>query len=178
MAWHLWERPIGSADWAILRTECLAATGPEVAQVVTDDLILRAVRRLGLPRLTVHVQPAQETLVNLETIFYTDPPEWTRTVELLGYSVDVEATVDSYRWSFGDGATMSTSGPGAPYPSKDIVHAYGDAHVAVSPRVDVEYVIRYRVDDGTWQTVDETVPASGYPIPLDIREATALLVGD
>jgi hypothetical protein len=86
--------------------------------------------------------------------------------------------VDLYNWTFGDGATLSTSGPGAPYPSKDIVHAYADAHVTVSPRVDVEYAIRYRVDDGAWQTVDEAVPASGYPVSLEIREATALLVGN
>jgi hypothetical protein len=179
LRWTLWGRRLDPpGDWVVLSTSCIGDTPPGAEPVVTDGLVLQAVRRLGLPRLTVHVQPEQATLVNLETIFYTDPPEWTRTVQLLGYSVDVEATVDSYSWTFGDGATMSTSGPGAPYPSKDIVHAYADAHVTVSPRVDVEYAIRYRVDDGEWRTVAETVPASGYPVSLEIREATALLVGD
>ena len=140
--------------------------------------MLQAVRRLGLPRLTVQVQPADETLVNFETIFYATPPEWERTVQLLGYTVDVEATVDSYDWAFGDGAAMSTSGPGAPYPAKDIVHEYADAHVTVQPRVDVAYAIRYRVDGGAWQTIAETVPATGYPVDLQIREATPVLVGD
>jgi hypothetical protein len=144
---------------------------------VTDGLVLEAVRRLGLPRLTVQVQPERETLVNLKTIFYAEPPTWTNTVQLLGYSVDVEATVVSYNWAFGDGAEMTTSEPGAPYPAMDIVHEYSDAHVTVRPRVDVSYAIRYRVDGGAWQTVDETVQATGYSVSLGIREGSPLLVG-
>jgi hypothetical protein len=116
-------------------------------------------------------------LVNLETIFYAEPPAWTNTVQLLGYSVDVEAAVAAYKWAFGDGSEMTTSEPGAPYPAMDIVHEYSDAHVTVRPRVDVSYRIRYRVDGGAWQTVDETVEAMGYSVPLQVREGSPLLVG-
>jgi hypothetical protein len=59
----------------------------------------------------------------------------------------------------------------------DIVHEYSDAHVTVRPRVDVSYRIRYRVDGGAWQTVDETVEAMGYSVPLQVREGSPLLVG-
>ncbi len=140
--------------------------------------MLNEVRRLGLPRLTVKVQPAGETLVNLDTIFYAKPPQWSRTVQLLGYTVDVQASPASYSWSFGDGASTTTSGPGAPYPATDIVHAYDDAGVQVRPAVGVDYQVRYRVDGGAWQTIEETVPAAGYPIDLVVREATPVLVGD
>jgi hypothetical protein len=123
------------------------------------------------------VQPRRETLVNLETIFYAEPPVWTNTVQLLGYSVDVEATVASYNWSFGDGAEMTTNEPGAPYPAMDVVHEYRDAHVTVRPRVDVSYRVRYRVDGGAWQSVDEMVDATGYSVALEVREGSPLLVG-
>ncbi len=124
------------------------------------------------------MQPAGETLVNLETIFFAREPQWARTVQLLGYTVDIEAAPATYAWSFGDGATIESQSPGAPYPSDDIVHAYADAHVTVRPSVDVAYEIRYRVDGGAWQTIDETVPAAGYPVDLVVREATPLLVGN
>ena len=176
--WNLWARRLDPPGaWAIVDTECIADAPPGAEPIVTDGLVLQTVRRLGLPRLTVHVQPAGETLVNLETIFYATPPEWARTVTLLGYTVDIEASADSYTWTFGDGATTSTAEPGAAYPAGDIVHEYADAHVTVRPRVDVTYVIRWRVDGGAWQTVAETVPATGYPVALQIREATAVLVG-
>jgi len=179
VAWSLWAKPIDApeSNWSIVGQDCLEDAPPGAPPTVTDGDVLAAVRRLGLPRLTVQVQPAGETLVNFETIFFAEPPEWARTVQLLGYSVDIEATVGSYDWMFGDGTTAATTTPGAPYPSTDVVHQYADAHVTVRPRVDVDYEIRYRVDGGQWLTIDETVPAQGYATDLLIREATAVLVG-
>ncbi len=188
--WNLWARqvtdangePTPDARWQIVATECYTGT-PQAPQVapqpqVTDGLVLQAVRRLGLPRLTVQVQPADETLVNFDTIFYAEPPSWARTVQLLGFTVDVEAAPTGYAWRFGDGETATTQTPGSPYPAKDVTHAYTDAGVSVQPRVDTAYEIRYRVDGGGWQTIAETVPAAGLPVDLLIREATPVLVGD
>lgn len=188
--WNLWARqvtdangePTATARWQIVLTECY--TGPPPASQaapqpqVTDALVLQAVRRLGLPRLTVQVQPSDETLVNFDTIFFAEPPTWARTVQLLGFTVDVDATPTGYDWRFGDGETATTQTAGAPYPAKDITHAYTDAGVRVQPRVDTAYEIRYRVDGGGWQTIAETVPAAGLPVALRIREATPVLVGD
>lgn len=179
MRWTLWGRTIRPPGaWGILGTACLGDEPPGAPPVLTDQDVLNAVRRLGLPRLTIQVQPAEETLVNFETIFYANEPQWVRTVTLLGYTVDIEAEVTSYDWLFGDGTTTSTATPGAPYPAKDVVHEYTDAHVRMQPRVDVAYEITYRVDGGEWQTIDETVPAQGYATELLIREATPILVGD
>jgi len=187
--WTLWARQLTSASgepvqatWQPVLTECYTGPppAPEAAPQpqVTDALVLQAVRRLGLPRLTVQVQPSDETLVNFDTIFYAEPPSWARTVQLLGFTVDVDATPTGYDWRFGDGETATTQTAGAPYPAKDITHAYTDAGVRVQPRVDTAYEIRYRVDDGGWQTIAETVPAAGLPVALRIREATPVLVGD
>ena len=188
--WNLWARqvtnfsgePTPTARWQIVLTECYSGTPPAPQAApqpqVTDALVLQAVRRFGLPRLTVQVQPSDETLVNFDTIFYAEPPSWARTVQLLGFTVDVEATPTVYDWRFGDGETATTQTPGAPYPAKDITHAYTDAGVKVQPRVDTAYAIRYRVDGGSWQTITETIPAAGLPVSLRIREATPVLVGD
>ena len=187
--WTLWAQqitdengePTPDAQWEPIATECYAAQPPAPAAdpgpQVTDALVLEAVRRLGLPRLEVQVQPSDDTLVNLETIFFAEPLKWQRTVDLLGFVVDVEAEPVSYDWHYGDGESKSSTDPGAPYPATDITHVYSEAGVVVRPRVDVAYQVRYRVDGGEWQSVAETVPAAGVPVALRIREATALLVG-
>ena len=141
-------------------------------------MVLNALRQMGLPSLETVTQPEDKTLVNFETIFYTQPQEFTRTVTLLGQSVDVEATASQYTWHHGDGTTVTTSSPGAPYPSKEITHSYTDAHVTVAPSVDVTYTARFRVEGGGWQDIGETVTIAGPPTALRISEATALLSGD
>lgn len=189
MRWWLWARQVRDADgqptpdagWQPVLTECRLTRPPEIASPrpqVTDALVLSEVKRLGLPRLAVEIQPTDKTLVNFETIFYAEPAQWARTVELLDYRVDVEAEPTTYVWQFGDGSSTSTHTPGAPYPAKDVTHLYSDAGVSVAPRVDTAYEISYRVDGGAWQTISETVPAAGLPAELRIREATAVLVGD
>ncbi len=189
LQWTLWARqtrdeqgqPTPDATWQPVLTECRLTDPPATVTPrpqVTDALVLTEVRRLGLPRLTVEVQPDEATLVNFETIFYAEPLPWQRTVDLLGYTVDVQAEPTAYVWEFGDGQSLSTQNPGAPYPEKLVTHNYTDAGMSVTPRVDTAYAIRYRVDGGAWQSMSETVPAAGLPVDLRIREATAVLVGD
>jgi hypothetical protein len=109
---------------------------------VTEAIVLNEIRRIGLPTLEAKTQPADKTLVNFDTIFYATPEPFARTVTLLGQQVDIEATPSEYTWHHGDGTTSTTSSPGAPYPSKDVTHSYTDAHVTVSPSVDVTYTAR------------------------------------
>ncbi|MGI8721715.1 MAG: hypothetical protein ACR2JG_05750 [Geodermatophilaceae bacterium] len=145
--------------------------------VVTPGRVLEAARRIGLPTLEVQIQPENATLVNFDTIFFAHPQQFGRTIQLLGYRVDVVATPSLYRWSFGDGAVTTTDNPGAPYPAKDIVHKYTDAHVTQHPRVDVTYHVRFRVDGGPWRDIDEPITADGPATALQIKEATPVLSG-
>lgn len=123
------------------------------------------------------VQPAGRTLVNLDTIVYTDPTTVTdTTVQLLGFPVLVEATPMSYTWNFGDGTPpLTTTSPGAPYPSKEITHRYrrrGSVNVLVT----THYAARFNVASTGWQYVAGTVPITGPATPLLIREAVPVLV--
>jgi len=140
-------------------------------------MVEEAVRRMGLPSLPVHVQPAEATLVNFDTIFFAEPVPFDRSVTLVGYDVRVVAEPVSYGWSFGDGSSLTTHLPGAPHPAKDVVHRYDDAHVIVQPSVDVTYRVSYSVDGGATQQLGTTLTAQGPSTGLRIREASALLAG-
>jgi len=175
----VWARRPPEVLWRAIGTVCLSADDPDIPRpTVTPDLVLREVRRIGLPALRIQVQPADATLVNFDTIFYAEPQPFARTVQLLGYNVDVEATPAAYGWFFGDGQTATTDGPGAPYPAKDVVHAYASADVVERPSVDVTYEIRFRVDGGEWRSIDETVTADGPTVDVEVKEAAPVLSGD
>ncbi|MDR7086666.1 hypothetical protein J2X11_001505 [Aeromicrobium panaciterrae] len=145
--------------------------GPEL----TEGAILRAARELGLPSLEVQIQPGASTLVNVPTIFYAEPEAFNRSVTLLGFDIDLIATPIRYRWLHGDGTASTTAKPGKPYPSTDVTYRYRQPAEAISPRVDVTYRVRYRVDGGSWNTIDQTLLASGPTTSLEVKEAAPVL---
>lgn len=180
--WTLWALPTGETTWQPLGSECHAQAPPIPTGAaaprpqVTPGLVLRAVRSMGLPSATIRIQPARTTLVNFDTIFYAAEPSFDRSITLLGYDVDIVANPATYRWHAGDGASFSTATPGGPFPSKEVVHRYTAAHRTVRPSVDVTYQVRFRIDGGAWQTLDQTLTAAGPSTALAIREAAPVLV--
>lgn len=172
-----------AGDWTFAGWTCrtdtgVAVSGPAPLPQVTWQMVLREVQRIGLPSLEVQVQPADKTLVNFETNFYAQPEAFERQITLLGQNVDVRATPTQFAWTFGDGETEQTDSPGAPYPDLQITHTYTDADVTVSPSVDVTYSAEFRVGDGEWEEIPETVTISGTPVSLQIVEATPVLSGE
>ena len=180
-AWDIYGLATTTNTWEYLNTRCYEGS-PTAADLpvptVTPGLVLNAIRQIGLPSLEIRTQPRDKTLVNFATIFYAEPEVFTRTIQLLGQEVEVEATPSRYAWHHGDGSTATTTGPGAPYPSQEITHSYTRAHTTVSPRVDVTYTARFRVGGGAWQDIGETVTISGPAGSLRISEATAVLSGE
>ncbi len=141
-------------------------------------MVLNEIRRIGLPHLATHTQPEGTTLVNFDTIFYTEAQPFSATVTLLGQQVEVVAEPTRYTWRHGDGTTTETSSPGEPYPSKEITYRYSNAHTTVRPRVDVTYTARFRVNGGSWRDIDETVTVLGPEGSLEVSEATPTLSGN
>jgi hypothetical protein len=157
----------------------VAVVAPQVPKPgdVAWEQILTQYKDVLFPKLGVKVQPAGRTLVNLDTIVYTDESKIsTNTVTLLGFPVVVEATPMSYSWDFGDGSpVLVTSTPGKPYPSKDVTHKYmkrGSTKVSLT----TNYAARFNVAGTGWQYVDGTVPIAGPATDLLIREAVPVLV--
>ena len=137
--------------------------------------VQRAIREVRMPALKLHIQPGGRTLVNVDTIFYTDPTRLRRTVTLLGHSVRLDASPVSFTWVHGDGTTETTGKPGRPYPAKDVTHQYLQPGDDLRARVDTTYRVRYSVDGGGWATLDETLTAPGPTTALDVDEAAPVL---
>ena len=121
------------------------------------------------------VEAPPETFVNYETVVYTRAEPFARTVNLLGFTVDIEAAPSQFHWTYGDGTTETTTTAGRPYPATDITHTWTDAHRTFHPSVDVTYQIRFRVDGGSWQTLADTITIQGPNGDVRIREATGVL---
>ena len=128
-------------------------------QDVTWEQVLGETKDVLFPGLSVKVQPKGRTLVNLDTIVYTDESKVsTTTITLLGFPVQVEATPLSYIWNFGDGSpVLTTTTPGKPYPSKEITHKYMKRG-AVTIALTTNYAARFNVAGTGWQYTDGTVP--------------------
>lgn len=156
-------------SWRLNGFTCVTPDGP----VVTPGLVLEEVRRIGLPAMPVEVPP--ETFVNYDTVVYTEAETFSRTVSMLGFTVDLEATPSEFHWTYDDGTTETTTTAGRPYPAKDITHTWTDAHRTFKPSVDVTYQIRFRVNGGDWQTLGDTITIQGPEGNVRIREATGML---
>ena len=125
--------------------------------------------------LKLHVQPDGRTLVNIDTIFYTEPTTMRRTVALLGHSVRLQCTPVRYTWIHGDGTTANTGEPGRPYPAKDVTHRYQRPGSDLRARVDTTYSVRYSVDGGRWADLAEPLTAPGPSTTIDVDEAVPVL---
>ena len=140
-------------------------------------MVLAAFRRIPLPSLRSHSQPADKTLINFDTIFFTDAEPLTRTVTLLGQQVRLEIRPSRFEWVHGDGTTDTTATPGSPYPAKDVVYRYADAHRTVQHSVVVTWSAEWSLNGGPLQPVNGTVTTSGPATPLRIAEASPALSG-
>jgi hypothetical protein len=141
--------------------------------VITEGMVITEVRKVGFASSVVHVQPAGNTLVNLDTNFYADRKVFDRAVPILGQMVPVRAT-PTYTWHFGDGTSQHTEGSGAPYPEGDVTHQYKDrGKVIVS--VTLNYDTWFRLPGQEWQragVVDIPGPGTG----VQVCEARPVLV--
>lgn len=165
--------------WERIRRGCFAQP-PENAEAptITPAMVQRAFERIPLPTARSIAQPDGKTLVNFDTIFHAEAEPFTETVTLLGQRVELDITPSAFVWEFGDGASVETTTPGAPYPAKEIVHRYADAHVTVSHRLTITWTARFRVNGGAWRDVPGSVTMPGPATDLRVAEATPVLSGD
>jgi hypothetical protein len=173
-----WNRQtnVAQSEWGIADASC---ADPETADVPDVNLlVLRAFReQVKLLDAAIQIQPPSgRTLVNLDTIFYTDDPSTTVTgINILGRSVDLRITADAFHWYFGDGRTITTPTPGQPYPAKDVIHRYSTTG-PVAPRVDVTYTGEYRIDGGGWLDIPGDATVTGAEAALTVVEARSELI--
>jgi hypothetical protein len=156
---------------------CPDTGSPAPPPQVTPGMVLRALRRIDLPKSELVVQPpGGATLVNFATNFYTEQGRFTRTVRLLGQRVELRIWPSQFEWRFGDGRSLASASAGAPYPDLQITHEYATKG-PVRPSVDTTYAAQFRVNGGPWRDVSGTVTIPGSPVRLRVRTATPVLVG-
>lgn len=177
--WHVSPRPEYPMGIVCVGPNQPAAPGAAAVAPpqVTAAMVLQAFRRIPLPSLRSHSQPANKTLINFDTIFFTEAEPLTRQLTLLGQRVRLEITPSRFEWEHGDGTTATTTTPGAPYPAKDIVYRYADAHRTVAHRVSVTWSAEYSLNGGPLKPVDGTVTTTGPATPLRVAEASPALSG-
>ena len=172
-------------DGESIRWLCLLPSEASELFEVSPGQVLREFRRLKWPSAELVIQPPDHrTMVNLETLFSTTLAETrTQTVTLLGQRVTIEATPTSYVWhSDVAGDTWETTDPGQPYqpgddPEQLNHYVYLDADVTVHPSVDVVYSGRYRVGNGAWQDIPDTLTVAGDTQSLEVTQAAPVLNG-
>ncbi|MFC7025109.1 PKD domain-containing protein [Promicromonospora thailandica] len=140
----------------------------------------RAFQEMQIEPSRLSVQPPDGwTLVNVDTIAYTEAEHRTVSTELFGIPVDIRAVPSSYSWDFGDqSAPLRTSDPGAPYPAHSISHAYtkaGSATISLTTTWHGQFRV---AGDPTWRDVPGEATTASSSGSLDILEARARLVED
>ena len=150
--------------------------GPSTGMTLQDIMAAFRWKFVPIAPSATRFNPANGTLVNIDTIFYADTPGTVHTpVTLLGQRVDLTLHPTSWHWTFGDGATMTTDTPGAPYPNTSVTHRYRDTGTYAAS-VTVTW-------DGTFTFAGQTadIPGdtsrSGPTSGVIVREAHAHLVG-
>lgn len=173
------------SGWAYVGTSCIPF------DAIPDEpgdppsllaLVIEEWRRVQIPAATINVvPPGGRTLVNFDTIVYTEAGDVAFPVTILGRGVVINAIPVTYTWVFGDGATTTTSSPGIPYRegepigSDAIVHQYREPG-PVTLRVDVEYSAEFTVDGGPPQTIPGSADVTGDTAELTVVEARSQLI--
>ncbi len=129
------------------------------------------VRDLPYPAATVGAVPQARGLTGLDTQFWVDgytAAPVQDTVTQFGLTVDVEATPTSVSWDFGDGTVAKGLGPGtAPPAPSNVVHMFETrARPAFSVRALIILSVRWRLNGGSWQTIDPVIRTAvrSYPV--------------
>ena len=136
--------------------------------------MFRYFQTLPLPTLVIQQQPPGNGLAGLPVIFFTDgPTSQTFTVNIRGFQVDIQATAQSFAWHTGDGAVLTTTDPGAPYPNHSISHDY--AAGTYTANLTTTWGGTYRVDGGASIDVPGTTTTAGPPVTFSVLEARPVL---
>lgn len=163
-------------------------TSPEIAALCrgfvalpvapSRDQIRTAFRELPLYRGQIRTDPAEFTLVNLETYFWCGDAagrdcatlgEGERSITLLGQQVRIRPRIVDYAWDFGDGAGQRiTAGKAA--------HTYRHAD-PVQITLTLTWTADYALAGGPFQPIDDTTTTSSPPRTLPVREAQAIIMG-
>ncbi len=162
--------PVGS--WLDAGRECVDVTA--LNPPPSPDEVFRYFQTLPLPELPTKQQPPGNGLVGLPVIFYTDgPTTQTFSLDIRGFTVDIVARATGFTWHTGDGADLTTTSPGAPYPDHTISHDYGSGSYTAS--LTTTWTASFSIDGGPTVPVPGSTTTEGPPVTFDVLQARPVL---
>ncbi|MPR00301.1 hypothetical protein GB931_20740 [Modestobacter sp. I12A-02628] len=160
------------ATWRTVFTGCVDIT--DLNPGPTPEEVFRYFQTLPLPEPTTRQQPPGNALVGLPVIFYTDTPATAEfTVDIRGFTVVIDAAITTYTWTTGDGSTLVTTTPGAPYPDETVTHDYTSGTYTAG--LTTTWGGTYTVDGGAVTDVAGTTTTDGPPVTFTVLQARPVL---
>lgn len=155
---------------------CIGPTDPTAAPPIVPVVTAEDFRRLPLPPSPIVVQPGSgRTLLNVPTNLYADAGTVTIPTSILGQPVRVRATPEEFRWTYGDGESLSTEDAGAPYPDRRTAHVFREPG-SHQIHLTTVYSGEYSVAGGPWLPVDGLATVASVPNTIDVVEARNRLI--
>lgn len=156
---------------------CIGANDPQattIGQVVAGVRAAFVNKKPALPDLVV--APLPQTLVNVPTSFSAGSgAEVDLSENVLGIDVVIHATPARWIWSFGDGATLTTTTPGLPGTDR-VTHTYRSPATAPVSVV-VEWTGTFWVGGYPDEfPINGVARVDSAPVLLDVRQARTQLV--
>ena len=155
---------------------------PAAAPVTYAPITLTDLANFVPQTATLTSQPRGWTVVNLNTNFIAGASTHVVAGSLFGQSAEVRFTPHAYDWNYGDGASQSTSTPGARWDALGLrefsftptSHVYG-GEGSFTTSVSVRYGVEYRVGGGSWSPVDGEVSSSATTTVVIVEGADTVL---
>ncbi|WP_422933166.1 hypothetical protein [Sinomonas sp. P47F7] len=143
----------------------------------------RQLRELPIAGPVLGSQPGRHTLKGAETNLYAEPAGQSFRLTIAGRAVEVRVAPVEYRWSYGDGAVLTTAAPGGPIPEARwgektaTSHAY-TATGDVTASLATVFAGEFSVEGGPFQPIAGTATVPSTPRALTVWRSEVRLYAD
>lgn len=170
-----------SGQTSLTGTWCDEPDQAAPTNVLTPGRILEAFESIPLPEAPLEVQPpGGVTLVNFDTILHTEAQPFTETVQLLNRQIAFDIEPSEFTWTLGDGRTLTTTDPGRAWRAGLPMNEYVSYRYAKAGTVRLQltttWSARWRLPNGPWRPVVDTVEITSPPQQLEVTTARPQLV--
>ncbi len=131
-----------------------------------------------------YMQPNGWMVVGLDTNFYAVTSVQEQQGQLLAHEASVRFTALRFHWSYGDGATRSTTAGGSPWAAQDAAEfdATSTSHIYRSPGtysidLTIDFSAEYRYAGGDWTAIAGSIPVQANRLVATAGDAKTVLVG-
>jgi hypothetical protein len=126
------------------------------------------------------IEPGSWSLPRVPTNIFSSAGVQSQSGTLLGWPIEVRFSPQNFRWSYGDGTSVTRSEPGSSWGSNQF-EATATSHVFRAPgtytvTLQVDYSVSYRFDQGGFVPLAGVVSRSGPPATLQILRVNSVLV--